>query len=237
MPSVPDRLLAIDIETADRTPPDTTVDLTDTTTLGLVAVGLGYRSCPGDPVESTVLLRAGPWGPDETATLLERVCAWIDDRPADAVITYNGRRFDEPHLRTWAETTGPTRVRRAIQRLFDSHIDLHEWAVDAYERAFSREHPGIALDRVCAWEHITMPRVRYDDFGLEHDPFLAEVDQPHVTGGHVGSFLGDAYVTASGERRAELAAPLRAYTRSDIDPLFALADSLADPTVERIHSA
>jgi len=230
-------LLAIDIETASPFESPGRGEFQETEFFELVAVGLGYQPRPDADVETTVLFREGDWGEAATADLLGRVVSWCDERDADAVLTHNGRRFDEVHLSGWAEevtTTGewPDATDR-VDALFETHVDTNALAVDAYGDRLESWQSGVSLGDACDWEGIPVAETRYADYDL--DPLVASssaISGPMVSNVHVGEVLGEAYVDHVVAERTdsptfrELERLLVDYTTADIAPLFELARSL-----------
>lgn len=238
MPTIPDSLLAIDIETASPNRSPEGADFRDTAYFELVAVGLGHQPAPGAPVETAVLFRDGGWGVEATTDLLRRVDDWCGERAADAVLTHNGNRFDAIHLGGWAQQaveqdTWPAATDR-IDALFDQHVDLNPIAVDAYDDRLESWRTTVALEDVCRWEGIHVEATHYADYGIGPVGNHAAIDGPTVTNVHIGKVLGEAYVAQLVEGRtetgefAELERLLTDYTRADIEPLFRLARSLGD---------
>ncbi|WP_396612013.1 hypothetical protein ACH9L7_01655 [Haloferax sp. S1W] len=227
-----DGRLALDIETA--CPDGTPSDFRNTDEFELVAVALG-ASC-GDETEVTVLLREGDWGVEHTANLLRNVVEWCEER-GGAVLTYNGRHFDEHHLRAWAEMVAdagawadaPARV----EALFSNHIDLAPLAAEAFPHAVRPNRDIPALWKACDEADVDQSSVWYDDYDVPA-AYLdgLGIEDAHVTGTHIGESLGAAYVegVAHGldetRTHAELERLLVDYAAADIEPLFSLHDTL-----------
>ena len=233
MVDIPESLLAIDIETASpfQSPHEGGFDNTDC--FELVAVGLGYQSAPGAPVESTVLFRSGGWDDTWTAALLRDVVHWCASFNADGVLTYNGTQFDVIHLTNWADSLSQkgyiTDTRDAIHQLFSSHIDLNTLAVQKYHDQIESWRSAIKLEQVCEWEDIPVIETKYSDYAigsLRQDP---AIDAEIVTNVHIGAILGEAFInslesgTDQATEESELKRLLYDYTIADIEPLFTLA--------------
>lgn len=239
MTIVPERLLAIDIETASPVESPGRGEFQDTEFFELVAVGLGYQLGPDASVETTVLFRDGGWGAAATADLLERTIAWCEDRPADAVLTHNGTRFDEVHLSAWAEEVAaagayPDAIEH-FDALFETHVDTNTLAADAYADRLESWQNGVSLEDACEWTGIPVAETRYADYDI--DSLVASstaITEPKVSNVHIGEALGEAYVdhVAAGRTDTptfrELEQLLLEYTTSDIAPLFELARALGD---------
>lgn len=231
MTTVPESLLAIDIETAS--PHEEPDDFQDTSFFELVAVGLGYQAGPDQSVETEVLFRDGGWDGESTSDLLQRVHNWCDDRDADAILTHNGAAFDEIHLTGWAQEVTIeghwTAAEGAISSLFGNHIDLNPLAVERYQDRLESWRDSVKLEDVCEWEGIPVPETRYEKFDLGDLTQHSAIDEPNVTNVHIGKVLGEAYVehkirrTTETTQFRELERLLRDYTAADIDPLFELA--------------
>lgn len=231
MTTVPESLLAIDIETAS--PHEEPDDFQDTSYFELVAVGLGYQSGPDQSVEAEVLFRDGGWDSESTSDLLRRVHSWCDDRDAEAVLTHNGTAFDKIHLNGWAQEVANDghwpAAETEMGSLFGNHIDLNPLAVERYQNRLEAWRDKVKLEDVCDWEDITVPETRYEDFDIGALTQHSAIDSPEVTNVHIGEALGEAYVehkireTTNTTQFGELERLLREYTASDIEPLFELA--------------
>ncbi|ELZ78334.1 hypothetical protein C455_11643 [Haloferax larsenii JCM 13917] len=227
-----DARLALDIETACPDGPPS--DFRNTDEFELVAVGLGASQ--NDETEVTVALREGDWSVEHTAALLRDVVEWCETR-GGTVLTYNGRNFDEHHLRVWAEQVADAGMwadaPERIESLFSNHVDLALLAAEAFPHAVRQNREIPALWKACEEADVDQPSVWYDDYGLSR-AYLdgLGIDDPHVTGMHVGEGLGAAYVegVAAGldetRTHAELERLLVDYAAGDIEPLFSLHDSL-----------
>ncbi|WP_411964086.1 hypothetical protein [Haloferax sp. YSMS24] len=231
--------LALDIETAS--PRSEPTDFQNTDDFELVAVGLGH--CVGHEIESTVVLRDGGWQIEHTASLLRDVVEWCEER-GGPVVTYNGESFDEHHLRAWARDVADAGVwpeaPSRVDALFSDHVDLGTLAATAFPHAVRQNREIPALWKACEEAGIDQPTVWYDDYDLPAG-YLDRlgIDDPHVKGAHVGQALGERYVegVVNGldhtRTHAELTRLLVAYAVGDIEPLFALHDSLRRSNAER----
>ena len=238
MVAIPDSLLAIDIETASpfRNPDSGSFD--NTACFELVAVGVGYQAGPEEPIQTEVFFRKGGWDAKWTAMLLEQVTEWCSDHQASATLTYNGSKFDEIHLKTWAkeiEYAGLwNNAVNAISSLFDSHIDLNTIAVNKYQNRIENWRTAIKLEQLCQWENITVSDTQYLEYSIGDLPNSEEIEGEYVTNVHVGTVLGEAYVeqiikqSSNQELLPELQRLLYDYTVSDIEPLFKLARNFSD---------
>jgi len=233
MSSIPEGLLAVDIETASPRKEPGRDDFQDTSYFELVAVGLGYQASPGESVETEVLFRDGQWEAESTSDLLQRVNAWCRERRADAVLTHNGERFDEIHLKGWARELSEQghwpEAHEGISSLFSTHIDLNPIAVERYQHRLESWRDLVKLEDVCDWEGISIPETRYDNYDIGKLIQHEAIDAPCVTNAHIGEVLGEAYVehkirgTTETQQFQELERLLRHYTQADIEPLFKLA--------------
>ena len=220
----------VDIETvlADGIDEET-VDLDDSGHLELLCVGVGYQPAPGLPADVDVLFRAGP-SPQAEYDLLEAVCAWLENREPESVLTYG--EFDPRHLKG--------RAARLEDRLGDGAGDVRE----RLEPFFSGERYrdvslGISLEDAAetvptywdVYDHGLDPttwRRRLRELGgwVEEKP----LDDPVMTNKDIDG-VGSRFL----ERSESLAVPaesreyralrelLRHYTAGDIEPVFQLA--------------
>lgn len=233
MSSIPDELLAIDIETASPHREPGTDDFEDTSYFELVTVGVGYQPGPDEGVETEVLFREGGWEQEATSDLLQRLYSWCNEREADAVLTHNGKRFDETHLSGWAETVSRAGLWPGaddrIGSLFSQHVDLNPIAVDRYRNRLEPWRDSVKLEDVCEWEGVPVNPTSYGEYELGELMRHGAIDAAHVTNVHIGKVLGEAYVehlirgTTGTRQFKELHRLLRDYTESDIKPLFELA--------------
>lgn len=233
MTSIPNSLLAIDIETASPHEKPGKGDFQNTRYFELVAVGLGYQPELDAEIETEVLFRNGGWDDEATGDLLQRVDEWCRDRDSDGILTHNGEGFDEIHLKGWTQAVadqggwpeGPDR----FEMLFTDHIDLNPIAVNRYQDRLESWRDRVSLEDVCEWEDIDVPETHYDDYELGRLTEHSAIDSGHVTNVHIGEVLGEAYVkhqiqgSTGTTQFQELERLLRHYTEADIEPLFHLA--------------
>lgn len=233
MTLVPDHALAIVVETASPNEEPGADDYQDTSYFEPVAVGLGHQSGPGTDIETAVLLRGGGWDSEATNELLRRVDEWCTDREADGILTYEGERFEEVHLKGWARwlaregmwPEGPDRC----DALFSNHIDLSRLAVARYRDRLDPPDDRVSVDDVRSWERVEGSAIRYRDYALGRLAEHGAIDSAHVTDTHVRKVLGEAYVrhrvqgTTGTLRFRELQRLLCDYVRANVESLFRLA--------------
>lgn len=231
MTTLSDAVLAVDIETISLTDDP---DFEDTSDWELLAVGLGYQPGPDADIESEVLFREGGLGIEATSNLLERVRGWCSNKKGTTV-TFNGERFDKPHLQNWSKkaaergSNGPLQIQYEI--LFRDHVDLKPLAKRQCE-----DWPGwknhASYEEVCEWEGIDVPETRFDDYDLNAVLEQTAINEPVVEGSHLGEHLGARYVqhytrgTTDSRECKELRQLIYEYTESDIRPLIKLARTL-----------
>ncbi|MFC7081109.1 hypothetical protein [Halorussus caseinilyticus] len=231
--------LAIDIETAspDEEPAYDEFDNTDY--FELVAVALGYRVDDSSSVESAVLFRDGGWEEEHTADLLERVAEWLGRREISEVLTYNGAGFDFIHLRNWAEETDDLGLTDGVSECFRSldsqQIDLAVPSADY--------HTDLSFEAVCEARNISVTETEYEDYEIDSEFFHdLGIDEDELKGKHVGTYLGEEYVT--GVTRGleevplyqELKNMLLDYAEEDAIRLFDLYDSFNESDCKRVSS-
>jgi len=226
-------LIAIDIETISL---NDDPDFEDTSDWELLAVGVGYQPDPRGHIESEVLFREGGWDTKYTADLLQRVRDWCKDKNA-TVVTYNGNRFDKIHLQNWSKQAakrtnrGPLHIQYDI--LFHKHVDLKPIANEKCEDWPDWQRHA-SYEKVCKWEGINVPEMRYDEFGIEDLINNLGINSPVVKGKHIGAKLGERYIqhniqgTTDTEEFRKLRELIRGYTESDIIPLIRLARELSE---------
>lgn len=208
----------------------------------ILCTGLGYRSGPGDDVETAVLVREGRSAEAELETI-EAVVDWLSTREFAVLLTFGGAWFDLPVLvgraeRAAEEIDAPSRgasVRSALESFY--HADL--------STAKNRELGEGSLEDMADHVGSPAPETHFTDFETELEPRnwrgdqwqlmhqddrvppSYDLDDPVVFNSDVpsvGEALFDAREVGDGDRAAELRDCLETYTRADIEPLFAIAD-------------
>jgi hypothetical protein len=227
--------LALDIETVS---PGLALgerpDFRDSGDFELLAVALGYESRAGDGRESAVLFRTGT-GLGAELDLLECTLDWLDDRPADTLLTYNGEAFDLLHLRGRARLASEALgAREHVTGRLDAVLDgvAHD---DLRNRAVDRFGGYPSFEDACRRVGVDVPETHWADYDHGKDPTTwrgaTGTDDPQVTNRDVPQFgaayleLAEAGATHTHTFR-ELERLLTDYARSDVEPLFELADAL-----------
>lgn len=207
--------VAIDIETISPSSDDVTdVDFLDSRDFEILCVGLGHRLSPNSEIETDVIWRPGIDDGDEYQLLAE-TAEWLHNRHYDCIITYNGAQFDERHLRGRAVIVGdrvgdPSLadvIHRALER--GVHRDL------MYDVIRDRGHRLSLEDAVVEYTESHPASVSWagEQITNEDIPTLGEKWLAHRSG-----------LTDLGEKGSQLQATLETYVKSDIRPLFDLAD-------------
>jgi hypothetical protein len=223
--------LALDIETVspDREPTEQ-AQFRDPSYFELLAVGLGYRPASGEPVETTVLVRSDDT-PESELSLVEAVCDWCADRPADTLVTYNGDGFDLIHLPGRAERAGDVvgddEPRRRLDDLLAlDHVDL----MDDVQATWGGRR---SLEWVCEELGVDVTKTRWADYrhclhpddwrsyGKRGSDEVLNVDIPHFGDRYLALASADARDTLTFGALDDL---IRDYTVGDIRPLFDIAD-------------
>ncbi|WP_255198764.1 hypothetical protein [Halorarius litoreus] len=226
--------LALDIETVSPDlDPQERPDFRDSADFELLAVALGYESEDGD-TETTILFREGTGAATEL-DLLERTLDWLDDRPADTLLTYNGEAFDLLHLRGRARLASEALgAREHVAARLDAALDdlVHD---DLRNRAVDRFGGRPTFESACERVGVAVPETRWADYEHGQDPTAwrgaTGTHAPGVKNTDVPQFgerylaLADADATHTLTFR-ELERLLTDYARSDVAPLFRLADAL-----------
>lgn len=234
--------LAIDIETASpfREPAR---DESGTEFYEWLSIAAAYTE-ENTEAESTVLFRRGDWSEEFTADLFDRFIGWCDGLDIERTLTYNGAWFDLRHMANWADALEDSGERpdayADLRSVLPNHVDLAKAATARHEDELWEDQPIIPEFKAYELEGIDNDRIWYDDYELNAD-FLDSLglDQPFVTGKHVGRVLGERYVdgvVAGLEETAthrELKRILRDYGLSDVVDLFALYESLGGETLDR----
>lgn len=211
--------IAIDIETISPNSDDVTdVDFLDSRDFEVLCVGLGHRVSPTSEIEIDIIWRPGIDDGDEYQLLAE-TAEWLHDRHYDRILTYNGVRFDERHLRGRAAIIG--------DRISDPSLG------DVLHRALER---GLHRDLMFEVIRDRGYRLSLDDAIDEYTETQlssASWDGETITNGDIPA-LGEEWLahrsglTDLGERGSQLQKSLETYVRSDVRPLFDLADTLTN---------
>lgn len=225
--------LAFDIETVSPDlQPDERPTFDDPGDFEFLIAGLGYQAEPGGPVETELFFRDG-WGPDAELDVIDAALDWLESHDADAIVTYNGENFDFVHLLGRAEIAGDATGRDDVfaraQAFMDglTSIDVRNDARDAYGG-----YPS--LEDVCSKNDVDAPKTLLTKFGIDQARLdeqrpSAAWGQAHIVNTDV-PILGEQYLDLvdDGETDSEAFESLRAaldhYARTDIEPLFELAD-------------
>ncbi|MCU4743180.1 hypothetical protein [Natronoglomus mannanivorans] len=231
--------LALDIETVDGAIPDgESFDAADSTHVELFCVCVGFQSEPGAAVDHEVFFRRG-WGPAAELDVLERTVDWLEARPSETLLTYNGDAFDLPHLRGRARIAAESLGDRAdlahrVERVVDGFdsVDLFPDARDAYE-AVHGEWPS--FEDACRACDVGVTQTELEAFDVHgvvdfpaHRP-TADAMKPHFIGSDVpvvGEIYLDLLEAGATETKTfrELRTMLEHYSITDVVPLFELAD-------------
>jgi hypothetical protein len=232
-------MLAIDIETASPdVPSGEKPDFEDTDDFELVAIALGYRNEDGD-IETNVRFREKGWGDGGAFNLIETTTYWIGENWGlrNPVLTYNGKKFDEVHLKNWRH--GGNESKTPIDVLFRDHIDLSTESEGVY-----KDSKYGTLESVCRSAGIEVEKTYYDDYDLPQEVIEQKPDDDRiVTGEHFGEFLGEIYIDVIDEAAKEagpgfppwenfpeeyvgLRQLMTDYAEADIKPLFELYDRI-----------
>lgn len=223
--------LALDIETVSpEREPSEQAHFRDSSYFELLAVGLGYRPAPGEPVETTVCFRDGD-DPESELALVDAVCDWCAERSADTLLTYNGDGFDLLHLPGRAELAGEAVGDDAPRQRLDALLALDH--VDLMDDARQAWGGYRGLERVCRDLGVDVPETHWDDYrhGLHPDDWrspgkrgtkvVVNTDVPHFGEHYLALASVDAHETVTFRALHDL---LTDYTVGDIEPLFELLD-------------
>lgn len=202
----------------------------------LVAVGVGYQPRQGDPIETEVFLRDGPT-PAPEFELIEDVVEFLHHREATTLLTYGGNWFDLPVFRGRAEASAEAadidsdRV-ATVQQTLDEyyHADLMEGVYRVFDGG-SLEAIAAKVGhepRITYWDVYTHgfdpqpARERFEDgpWAEPSDPVFYNKDM---------LFFGEHYLesradSAESVQRRALTQLIHEYTRTDIAPMFHIAD-------------
>lgn len=202
----------------------------------LVAVGVGYQPREGEPTDTEVILREEP-EPDDEFRVIEDVVDYVRRTDATTLLTFGGTWFDIPVIRgraeIIAERIGVDRERlERVHRTLDSlyHADLKQGVYRVFDGGSLEEtaekvgsKPSETFwDGYCHDLNPEEARRTFDDgpWNNLHDPVFYNKDM---------LFFGDHFLSSredppeSVPRRA-LYKMIHDYTRTDITPMFDIAD-------------
>ncbi|MFC4359385.1 hypothetical protein ACFO0N_15690 [Halobium salinum] len=222
--------LAVDIETVSPGREPRGEQFRDSTFFELLAVGLGHRPAPGEPVETTVRFREDDT-PESELALLDAVCDWAEKRDPDSLLTYNGTGFDFLHLPGRADLAGEEVGDAGPGDRLDALLALpHDDLMDDVREAWGHR---LKLGDACAELGIDCPETLWADYETGLDPetwrfgrargaaFVTNSDVPQVGERYLALASVDARETLTFR---ELHGLLEHYTVADIEPLYELAD-------------
>jgi len=202
----------------------------------LVAVGVGHQSRRSEPTDTEVILREGP-EPDDEFRVIEDVADYVRQADATTLLTFGGTWFDVPVLHERAEITAETagvgrerfeRVRETLDSLF--HADLKQGVYRVFD--------GGSLEETAEKVGAKPPETFWDDYRYDLNPVEARrtFDDGPWDNFHDSEFynkdmlfFGDHFLKTredppeSVPRRA-LYKMIHEYTRTDIAPMFDIAD-------------
>ena len=203
------RQLSLDIET---TPRGEKADFSDPTSWHLFAVALGFRS-HGDVETSVFVRRNGTMHAERR--LLAQVVNWVRDRePIDCLLSFNGDSFDLPILAERADAllmSDRPHEQTLSFALYDALDITHR---DLFAELKDRQDEGEkwpSLDEALEERDIEAATTTLE--GVE----VSGADMPRI-----GREILANQATPDARRA------LVEYCESDVAPLFALADSLAE---------
>jgi len=207
--------LAVDIETISLVP-ESEVDLNNSDHVGLLCIGVGYTPKVGIQGDSTVFFREGTSESDEAA-LLERFCAYVENRNPDQLILFRGD-FDLTHLQGRATRVATdAELSDRVKSLFETYRVVNLSPPGSLE-----ENAEVVPTYWDIYNHSLEPA----EWRLDHPNYTGELDNPEVTNKDI-PYFGDRYLElrdegGNGQELRALHELIRHYTKSDIDPLFRL---------------
>lgn len=202
----------------------------------LVAVGIGYQPRAGEPISTDVILRADSTAVDEFR-VIEAVGEYVQESDATTLLTFGGTWFDLPVLRGRAEIAGKAaavdddRIDRVHQTLEQHyHADLKQGVYRVFD--------GGSLEATAAQVGTEPPETYWDVYRHDLDPTGAresfddgpwETPEDPVFYNMDMLFFGQHFLDPRSDppesvSRRALTKLLTEYTRTDIAPMFHIAD-------------
>jgi hypothetical protein len=234
--------LTLDIETASpfAEPP---ANSNETRYYEWLSVAVAYVEDGQSAPETAVLFRRGGWDDEHTADLFERLFAWCEPRDVERTLTYNGAWFDLKHLANWAAKLDDADVRPNalddLRECLGTHVDVAQAAADRHSEELWEDQVILPDWKAYDLEGIDNPTVWYDDYDFDADYFAGlGIEDAMVKGVHVGRVLGERYVEGvvagieATKTHRELTRLLTDYSRSDIEDLYTLYESLGAETLD-----
>ncbi|WP_440767604.1 hypothetical protein [Natronorubrum sp. DTA7] len=227
--------VAFDIETvnADR-PAGVDFDFKNPEHLEMFCICVAHRPEPGAEIDHEVIFREGT-SPDAELDVFEAAVQWMECKPDETVLTFNGDGFDFIHLEGRAQIAAETLEGRfdVVDRV-ESFINSTESDDVRPEAVEFCNDEYTSMEDACEAVGVDAPETRLDDYDLPVDPIPERSSyrpsKPVLMGCDV-PVIGERYLNLA-ERGAtdlepfeEMHAALKHYAETDVQPLFELADA------------
>lgn len=227
--------LAFDIETvnADR-PAGVEFDFQNPEHLEMFCICVAHRPEPGAEIDHEVIFREAT-GPDAELDVIEAAVEWMEAKPSETVLTFNGDSFDFVHLegRTRIATEALDGRYELVDRVND-FIDTVESDDIRPEACEYCNDKYTSFEQACGEVGVDAPETPLDDYNLIVDPIPERPSyrssKPILMGCDV-PVIGEAYLNLCDQGETditpfkEMHSALKHYAETDVRPLFELADS------------
>ena len=225
--------LAFDIETIDAEIPDgEEFDLENSEHVEMFCICTAYQPEPTRPVEYEVFFREDP-SLEAELDVIEDTVAWLESKPGQTLLSYNGDSFDIPHLEGRARIAAET-----IDDRFDVLERVESFlkgtgSVDLYPRVTNALGKKVQFEEACEHFEVAVPETPLDDYEMGIDPISHRPTykglEPVFKGCDV-PVVGEKYLqlaevgATETHTFQEMHAALEHYATTDVTPLFELAD-------------
>lgn len=226
--------LAFDIETinADR-PADEEFDAQNSEHVEFFCVCVAHQAEPGISPSHQIIFRDGK-SPHAELEVIERTLDYLEAKPPESVLTYNGDGFDLPHLEGRARIAAEIIEDRfdVAQRAeeFVDHVESIDLMSEACE-ACGDEYTS--FEDACKTFDVDVIRTPLDEYSFDidvvaHRPTWKGIDS-HMMGCDI-PILGERYLNlldvgaTDNSAFQELHDAIKHYATTDVVPLFELDD-------------
>ncbi|GAB7020156.1 3'-5' exonuclease [Halostagnicola bangensis] len=224
--------LAFDIETinAER-PDDEEMDAQNSEHVEFFCVCVAHQTEPGTDPHYEIIFREGNSAEDELK-VIEQTLDYLETKPPESVLTYNGNEFDLPHLEGRAQIAAETiegrfDVAQRAEEFVDNieSIDLMPEACDFCGDEYT------SFENICETVGVDVTRTPFQEYDFDidvvpHRPTWKGIE-PYMMGCDI-PLLGERYLNfkrigaTNLPQFQELREAIKHYATTDVIPLFEL---------------
>lgn len=226
--------LAFDIETINAERPDTgRFDAQNSEHVEFFCVCVAYQTEPGTRPDHEIIFRHGK-GVNAELEVIERTLDYLESKPPESVLTYNGDGFDLPHLTGRARIAAETLEDRFdVAQRAEAFVDRVE-SIDLMPEACAAcGDEYTSFEDACEAFGVDVVRTPLEAYSFDidvvsHRPTSKGID-PYVMGCDI-PVLGERYLNLTKVGATdhpafqELHDAIEHYAATDVVPLFELDD-------------